>query len=370
MTETYKVKAQEKITFAVLGAGNGGQAMAGYLSQQGHAVKLWNRSKEKVDAIKDQGGIRLEGQVEGFGKPLLVTTDVGEAAEGAEIIMVALPASAHGDVARLLAPHLVKDQIVVLNPGRTGGALAFRRDLLERGCTPQIVIAETNTFVFASRTVSPGTSHVFGIKKQVTVASLPAYEIGRVTKRLRIAFPQFEPGCSVLFTSLDNMGAVFHPLPTVLNAPRVEYGERFEHYMGGISPAVARVLEQLDGERVAIGEALGVKVRSALSWLTDTYGVGGNSLYEAIQQNKAYAGIYGPDSLDTRYIFEDVPFSLVPLASLAQVAGVATPVIRSAVDLACGLTGQDYWAKGRNAKSMGISTLSPGLLVSYVTRGA
>src|SRR5262249_33333316 len=44
---------------AILGAGNGGMALAGFLALRGHRVALWNRSAERVDPVVSQGGIRL-----------------------------------------------------------------------------------------------------------------------------------------------------------------------------------------------------------------------------------------------------------------------------------------------------------------------
>ena len=53
---------------------------------------------------------------------LLVTSDMGEALEKAQVIMVVVPSSAHADIARAAAPHLKDGQIVILHPGRTCGA--------------------------------------------------------------------------------------------------------------------------------------------------------------------------------------------------------------------------------------------------------
>lgn len=38
--------------FAVLGAGNGGQALAAYLSLNGYTVNLYNRSPERIEPVK------------------------------------------------------------------------------------------------------------------------------------------------------------------------------------------------------------------------------------------------------------------------------------------------------------------------------
>jgi opine dehydrogenase len=352
--------------FAVIGAGNGGMAMAGFLALRGYAVNLWNRSAKPIHDIQTCGGILLEGEIRGVAVPNNVTTNIEDVVAGVPVIMVTVPASGHETVARLMAPHLGDGQIVVLNPGRTGGALAFRATLWKEGCSSSVTVAETNTFIYAARTVSSGRSRVFGVKQSVSVAALPAVRTVQVVRALRPAFPQFHAVESVMVTSLDNMGAVFHPVPTLLNAARIDASAAFEHYTDGISPSVASVLEALDAERMSIASALGVPARSALDWLRETYGIQAASLYDAIQANKAYHGISAPTSLNCRYITEDVPFSLVPMLSLAEVAGVKAPVIRAAVNFASVLTGEDYMAEGRNAASMGIGGMAGEELAEHV----
>lgn len=342
-------------TIAVIGAGNGGQAMAGFLALRGFGVNLWNRSESTINDLNKLGGIVLEGQVTGFAKPNLMTTDMGEAIRGASLIMVTVPASGHREVAAQMAPHLSDGQIIVLNPGRTGGALEFKQILTGNNCDCDVTIVEASTFIYAARTSATGVAHIYGIKHRVPMAALPATRTMEALRLIRKAYPQFIPAESVLFTSFDNIGAVFHPLPVILNAGRIEANLTYEHYRDGITPSVARVLEALDKERVAIAEAFGVRARSALEWMYHTYGVKAKSLYDAVRQNPGYSGITAPGSLDHRYIYEDVPFGLVPLASFAKIAGVEVPVIESTISLANALHGTDYRAIGRCAETMGIS---------------
>ncbi len=355
--------------YVVIGAGNGGQAMAGFLAMRGFRANLWNRSQDVVDRINQMGGIQLEGHYSGFSVPNLVTSDMGKALDGAKVVLVAVPASGHASVARAMAPHLADDQIIVLNPGRTGGALSFRQDLRSAGCKVRVIVAEAGTFIYASRTKEPGRSFVYGVKKHVSVAALPANKTMTVLRALRPAFPQFIPAESVLATSLDNIGAIFHPAPTLLNAGRIECGEKYDHYKTGISPAIANLLSRMDGERVAISRALGVAGRSVMEWLNDTYGITAPDLYTAIQKNPSYDDIVAPSTLETRYIFEDVPFSLVPLMALGEVAGVKTPAIESVVLLAEAMMNRDFRTSGRGLDAMGLRGLKRDELSRYAMEG-
>ena len=46
--------------YTVIGAGNGGKAMAAHLAIMGFPVTLFNRTYEHISAIKKRGGIDLE----------------------------------------------------------------------------------------------------------------------------------------------------------------------------------------------------------------------------------------------------------------------------------------------------------------------
>lgn len=361
-----------EIRYTVIGAGHGGKAMAADLASKGFSVNLYNRTPERIHEIAARGEIELEYESGTTRRCHLakVTSDMGEALEGADVIMVVLPASGHRFVARSCAPHLRDGQIVILNPGRTGGALEFRQILNQAGCTADAIVAEAGTFVFASRSTGPAQARIFRCKNVVPLAALPAARTGHVLEAVCGAYPQFIPAPNVLHTSLDNMGAIFHPALTLLNAGWIERTKGdFQFYIDGVTRSTAHVLEVLDRERVTIAAALGVRARPALRWLRDAYSAHGETLYEAIQGNPGYQGIKAPRNLRHRYIFEDVPFSLVPLASLGKQFGVDTWAIDSMVRLACVAHGTNYYARGRTVDDMGLKGLRVGEVKLYVQEG-
>ncbi|MGI6343464.1 MAG: NAD/NADP octopine/nopaline dehydrogenase family protein [Bacillota bacterium] len=356
--------------FAVLGAGHGGQAMAGHLAYLGFQVSLYNRSEERLTPIRASEGIALDGVVEGFGALPVVTTDMGEALAEADVIMVVVPANAHRFMAEQCAPHLRDGQIVVLNPGRTGGALEFLNIIRQRGVQADVVVAEAQTLIYAARNNNPAQVTIYGIKNSIPVGALPSHRIPEVVRALRSAFPQFVPGDNVLKTSLDNIGAIFHPALTILNAGRIEatHGD-FEFYMDGVTPSVAQILESMDEERISVAAALGIQATSARNWLYVAYNAVGRNLYEAMQNNVGYNGIKAPTTLYHRYITEDVPMSLVPIASLGDLLGVPTPTFRTMIHLASILHDQDYWLIGRTAEQMGLAGLDVAAIRRYALEG-
>jgi opine dehydrogenase len=175
----------------------------------------------------------------------------------------------------------------------------------------------------------------------------------------------------ILETGLANIGSVFHPAPLILNIGRAETTNgQYNHYLEGVSPSVARFLEQIDAERVAVGNALGKDVLSAAEWLRTVYDAEGTTLYECLHTTSCYQGLGAPSSLDHRYLFEDVPTGLVPIAALGELAGIPTPTIRATIAMASQLCGRDFWREGRNAENLGISDLSPSELRMYVWDGS
>lgn len=346
-------------SFCVLGAGHGGMAMAAHLALLGCRVNLFNRTDARLEPVRERGGIDVTGEVQGFAALGRVTSDPSEAVSDVDVLMVVVPATAHRHMVELVAPHVRDGQILVLNPGRTGGALEAAQVLREHNPAVRLYIAEAQTLLYASRVTNPGQVRIFGIKNSVPLATLPAYQVTDVLPVIRKALPQFVPGDNVLKTSLDNIGAVFHPAITILNAARIEdtHGD-FQYYVEGVTPAVAAVLEAIDRERVAVAAAIGIRALTAREWLYLAYDAAGKTLLDAMRANPGYAGINAPATVAHRYISEDVPASLVPIASIGEMLGVPCPATRAIITLASAMHGVDYWAEGRTVDRLGIRGMS------------
>jgi opine dehydrogenase len=336
-------------------------------------VTLYNRTFDHIAALKARGGIDLEsaeGGPHGFAKLDLVTSDMSEALQDTQMVMVVVPSSAHADVAKSAAPYLKDGQIVVLHPGRTCGALEFAKVLRDQGCTADVTLAEAETFIYASRSDGPAQARIFRIKEAVPLAALPAIRTKAVLAAIQPAYPQFIDGGNVLNTGMNNMGAIFHPALTLLNAGWIEatHGD-YQFYIDGVTPSVARVLEVLDRERVTVASSLGLRARTGLEWLQMAYNTIGEDLHEAIHNQPGYYGIKAPSTLNHRYIFEDVPMSLVPIASLGERFGVSVRGMDSIIRLACIVHRTDYWKRGRTVDKLGIGDLSVSELTRYVNEG-
>jgi len=353
-----QTRQKSGIKVAVLGAGHGGLAMAGHLALMGHSVNLFNRGEERLWGVRTSGTIEITGEVEGFGELNMATTSMQEAIKDVEVINVVVPAFGHRWMAEQMAPHLTDGQVIVLHPGRTFGALEFKQILKKHNVTADVIIAEAQTFIYASRATGPSQVHIFRIKHSIPVASIRAHLIPVVIKKLRQFYPQFVPGDNVFKTSLENIGSVFHPAICVLNAGWIENDVDFQFYVEGATPAVTKVLEKIDEERIKVSEALGIRAISARQWLYMAYSADGTTLYDAMKKNNGYRGILAPTTLKIRYLEEDIPYSLVPIASVGNLLKVKTPAIDSMIHLGSLLNECDYWLHGRTVENLGITGMN------------
>jgi opine dehydrogenase len=93
-----------------------------------------------------------------------------------------------------------------------------------------------------------------------------------------------------------------------------------------VTPAVAKLYEAINAERVAVAAALGASVPSLADWFDRVYGVREATLVETCQRltynsDGPYQATGTPKSLDHKFITEDVPTGLIPMSRLGQSSG-------------------------------------------------
>ncbi|MCC7106329.1 MAG: NAD/NADP octopine/nopaline dehydrogenase family protein [Chloroflexi bacterium] len=354
------------VTVAVVGTGIGGCELAGYLGLHGARVRVHDVRPEAVRGISEQSGLQVEGVLRGFAPVELATTDLAAAVEGADLVAVTTLNNDHEAVAAGLAPLLRDGQAVCLIPGCVGGALQFRHTLARLGCSARVAIGEVDNFPFTGLVQPPAGVHLASIKRRFLVAALPGPDGGRVVALVQQVLPPAVRADSVLQTGLGTMNPVVHVPGMLANIGRLDAGEPFQFYGQGLSQSVTRIVEALDIERLAVARRFGVNVASVFGWLASTYGLEGGTLHELLQRlhREIFKDSPAPDRLDHRYVTEDVPYGLVPLAELGRAAGVPTPVADALITLASTSLRRDFRAEGRNLKSMGLGGMPFETLVA------
>lgn len=354
----------------VMGAGNGGLALAFEWALHGHEVRLFSHPgfADHIVAVRERGGIMAEGVLSGFAPIALSTTDAGEALDGAELIFAVSPAYATESLASAARVHLREGMTVVVCPSSCVGSLAFKRAAGLALTNDSILVGETNTLPYAVRATEGGKAHIYHrFDTGLFAAAAPRTGTARLLELLRQVWPGTEAAGTIFQTSLQNGNPVIHPAVTILNAPLIERTQGdFMFYEEGVTSASGRLIEAVDAERLAIASALGLEILSE-----PEAGVRQGYMTEAnystgYSQAPGFLGIRAQSQLDNRYLTEDVGYSLVFLTELARSLAVATPTMDAVIRIASVILGRDFRAEGaRTMASMGLAELSRGELLAY-----
>ncbi len=358
----------EKV-WAIIGGGNGGQAIAGHLGSMGQKVRLFDVVQKTVDELNALGGIKISHAVEGYGPLEFATTDMGKAIDGADILMVVLPSIYQKSIAQKMIPHLKDGQVILLHPEASCGAIEFRRTMEEMNCKAKVVVGAACTLLYSTRIQSNGDVYIFGLKSEVPMAALPASDNAKLEAAICPQLPWFKLVSNVVAVSLDNLNAMMHPAPMLLNTSRIEADPfvPFEYYHEGITPSVGKYICAMDKERIAIAKEFGYEQRNICQEYIAMYECAepGTPLYQICKQNPGYEGIMTSNTLSTRYLLEDIPYSLEPIRALAKIVGVPTPCIDAIITLGRTIL-DDQMTEGRTAEALGIANMTKQELLHYI----
>jgi len=345
-------------TLAIIGAGMGGVYLAAELGVSGHKTRLHDINGDRLKDYRQRGGIEVEGR--GFAPIERLTTDPSEAVEGAEIIAVCTGGTFQEGAARTLAPLVRDGQIILLIQGNTGGSLVFRRALDAAGCRAAVDIAEMDNYPYSNFRPTPDRIRPIVTKKGLQIATFPGNRIGPVFEKLSPLFPTAVPRPSIAYTGFMNANAMLHVANCVANAGKIDRAEPYKFYAEGVTPAVGRLYQAINAERVAVAAALGAEVPTLEDWFALTYGVRGATLSETCRlltsnSDGPYQPTGTPNSWTHKYVVEDVPVGLMPMSAIGAAAGVPTPAIDAVIRLAQILAGNDFAADARTLGRMGLA---------------
>lgn len=346
-----------KIT--VIGAGNSGLTMAADLALAGHEIILWNRTEDNIKKIKQTKKIFIEGQIEGEAQIKEATSDLNQALAEPELVIVTTPAFSHRELAFQFSKSLQTDAIVILSPGRTCGAIEFDHYYNQGSNLSKPIITEAQTVFHTCRKISEDRTHLYAIKEAVYLAGLGELSNQEICSRLPLGLQKhFQPATSMIQTSIGNVGMILHCAPLLLNSGRTEdQSSNYLYYHEGITPRIAEFLENTDRERIRLSEAMNFPVESTSDWVSRSYKSLGNNLYEKIQNTDAYSEIYAPTTLKHRYIYEDIPYGLVPLEALGKKLNLDMSYTGLIIELASKLMHENFRERGRYLREIEFSDI-------------
>lgn len=355
---------------AVLGAGSGGFMSAADFGLMGYEVALFSRDIAKIAGVKAKGGIEIldidSNPTGDFGRVAYATDDLAEAVRGADVIVNPIPYFVCEEYARMVAPHLEDGQIV-LYLGKGGASLTWAKVLRELGIDKKVYLADCNTLPYGASRKGDFQVRLENRTQNLIIATFPGKDVEHVIRIVEELYPPshgytLRAGQNAIDSILVDYNAITHTPPMVCNAGRIETGDKDFRLFGKAenTPAVVRIIEKVDRERMAIGEKLGLKQYPLeeeimlVKWNPhgEEYVL---PLYDAIH-TPFLEVCEGPFTLETRHLTEDIPYGLVTFSSLGRVLGVPTPFTDALITLAEGLLDRDFRSMGRTVEDLGIGT--------------
>ena len=168
-----------------------------------------------------------------------------------------------------------------------------------------------------------------------------------------------------------NAGPIIHPPLIVMNAAPLEHFDRWDIHKEGTQRSTRRVTDALDAERIAVRTALGYGAphfpladhyaKAGAEWM---YGRGSHDRLTDSGDWREHIVL-----TEHRYMREDTRIGLSFLISVAELAGVATPLARGFAAIGGAICGEDFLKTGRTLKSLGLGGLDRAGLQQLLREG-
>lgn len=308
-----------KIT--ILGAGNTGMALACHLASKSLVPLVYTRSSMKAEVWNKQGIIAEDKIIGNF--PVKVTSNLKEAVEYGDIIIVTTLVNVHRSLIEDITPYLRRGQSLLIYNG-CWGALEAYTVLKKHSKQDQVTIAETaNMPYIASLAKDYRSVQIKGIK-EMTVFAARGSKL-RIEEFLTLLYSKVEEANSFVLTSMGSTNPIIHAVGSLFNITRIEQSEPFLFFGKPMTPKVVNFIEKTDEERILLGTALGVQLTPLLESLNSFWPEKRDNLYEALTLNPSYQTAVGPSILEHRYISEDFPCGILSMRALGDIMGVAMP---------------------------------------------
>lgn len=334
----------------IVGAGNSAHALASYLVRQGHNVFLYARDPSSLLHLETPV-VHATGEIEGQFELDWAGTDPQYLTANCPTIFVCTTATAYLDVINQLAPYLQPGQEIVLFSSKLGGSLEVEYELFRRR-RHGVRVLETDA-LFACRLQADKSIWIRGFKEWTLFSAPTCSQTAKFGSAVLRFFPKLQPAQNLIQRGLTDFGALTHALTVLVNMNSIDKKDPFLFYYEGFTPRTVKLLETLESEFQAIARAYLTELLPASDLLNRYYGCQTSSLLEAMQTVPNYRHSVSPESLETRYLREDVPCTLVPAQELARLANVETPILDSVISMASILSGTNFKVEGRHLGRFG-----------------
>lgn len=369
----------------ICGGGNAAHVLLALAAAAGWQVDIFAPLGNEAERLTTGNGVSAKFSHKTiFGRARRISANPAEVVPGSELVLLALPAFAHGDILAAIAPYLEPAAAVGALPARSGFDYQVR-DIL-RPEKPSLQIFGLQTLPWACRITEYGQSvEVLGAKAAVDMAVFPPHTASGLAEKLTTLLGLLvTPVRSFLTLTLANTGQLIHPgIMYGLGRGKEEAvfsAAEIPLFYQGVDPPTADLLQAMSDEVQAISRSVAAQsadvdpeqVVSLYNWLLRAYPNqidDSSSLRLALTTNRAYAGLRlptrpaGPNTFaidfTARYLSEDVPFGLVVLRGIAEIAGVQTPAIDRVITWAQERLQKEYLVNGQLAGAHLSETRAP-----------
>ena len=350
------------IRVLICGAGSSAHVLAAVLSSRPEAeVRVLTLDATRAEVWQksiDAAPVTIFERVERHGEktltagPVMITSDPAQA-RNSDIILFAIPAFLHRSYLTALKPFIEEGCTIIGLPGQSGFEFEVRSILGRK--TDRVIVMNFDSLPWVCRTVEFGKyAQISGTKEMLAGAALGDFSSARLREPLAsLQFllgerPKLAVSGHLLGITLRSPNGCSHP-PIIYGRWKDWGGEPLERpplFYRDIDEATAALLEQISSEVIATRRRLmeeypGTDLSQVIpmyDWDMSCYGhdiEDKTNLLTALRTNAGYAHIEHPmtqtpdgrfvPDFRHRFLMEDVPFGLVVVRSIAEIAGVPTP---------------------------------------------
>ncbi|MCA0044765.1 NAD/NADP octopine/nopaline dehydrogenase family protein [Celeribacter litoreus] len=322
----------------IVGAGAIGLGTAALLHRNQHVPILWSPSGESTRIFETES-LSVHGVFEAEFAPEIAGS-AEELVQKSDALLLALPATGHKAVMDSLAPYIRDGQHILISSHASFGALYLTKRLAERGVAAPVTAWGT-TIVSGRRTDS--SVRVNTVRGQVDLCTVPETDSQAALELCQNLFgDRFTPRDGLLAITLSNLNPQNHLGIALCNITRMERGEDWSQGLN-VTPKVGRLMEKLDLERLEIAKALGLNVKTIFEHFHKSFHVPVGPISEMNQEmhRHGYGGL-GPNTADSRYVTEDVPYGLAVTAVLGRMVGKPAVLHEAGIEIFSAMYDRDF----------------------------
>lgn len=343
---------------AILGSGAMALASAALFASRGHAPIIWSPSGAGTAGLPQPLRLVSTGALAGEWD-IAASSDLADAINGADAVLLAVDAGGHVPVMRAAAPLLAPGVPFLIGAAHSMSAVYLSELLAARGV--ELPIVSWNTTVATAHKTGPLAVDIRTLRPRIEAAVMPSrLEPSALALCRELTGTHFEARPDALAIALlSNANPVFHVPVCLLNLSRIERGESWAPYEQ-TTGSIGRLMEALDAERLAVASAYGATIHGVNEHFQRSFRIPLGSMAEMNAHLHAHGrGPKGPRNVDHRYLAQDLSYGLVFAAEIGRGAGVTTPVHDATIALAGTAIGRDYRAANALLPLLRLDTMTP-----------